>query len=132
MTTDVSVWKRLKDDFDRPVIRQTTVTVPPQIDYRQPLKNPGVAAVLSFFFVGLGQIYNGQIAKGIGMIILGVICILLMLAVIGFIAYPILWLWGIYDAYHTAESINQTTTTITSTTTTKNTDGSTTTTTVTR
>jgi TM2 domain-containing membrane protein YozV len=29
-------------------------------------KNPGVAAILSFFWPGLGQIYNGQIAKGIG------------------------------------------------------------------
>lgn len=28
-------------------------------------KNPGLAAVLSFFFMGLGQIYNGQIAKGV-------------------------------------------------------------------
>ena len=28
-------------------------------------RNPGVAAVLSFFFTGLGQIYNGEIKKGI-------------------------------------------------------------------
>ena len=28
-------------------------------------KNPGLAAVLSFFYMGLGQIYNGQISKGI-------------------------------------------------------------------
>ena len=27
--------------------------------------NPGVAAVLSFLFNGLGQIYNGQIVKGL-------------------------------------------------------------------
>jgi TM2 domain-containing membrane protein YozV len=31
------------------------------------LKNPGLAAVLSFFISGLGQIYNGQIAKGVGL-----------------------------------------------------------------
>ncbi len=31
----------------------------------QPIKNPNVAAILSFFFPGLGQIYNGQIAIGI-------------------------------------------------------------------
>jgi TM2 domain-containing membrane protein YozV len=29
-------------------------------------KNPGVAVILSFFWPGLGQIYNGQITKGIG------------------------------------------------------------------
>jgi TM2 domain-containing membrane protein YozV len=28
-------------------------------------KNPGEAAVLSFLWTGLGQIYNGQLAKGI-------------------------------------------------------------------
>ena len=28
-------------------------------------KNPGLAAVLSFFYMGLGPIYNRQIAKGI-------------------------------------------------------------------
>ena len=32
----------------------------------QPLKSPGVAGVLSFFIAGLGQIYNGQVGKGIG------------------------------------------------------------------
>jgi len=29
------------------------------------MKNSGVAAVLSFFIYGLGQIYNGQILKGL-------------------------------------------------------------------
>ena len=28
-------------------------------------KNPGLAAIISFFFPGLGQIYNGEIGKGI-------------------------------------------------------------------
>ena len=33
-------------------------------------KSPGVAAVLSFFWAGLGQIYNGEIGKGILFMIL--------------------------------------------------------------
>src|SRR5665811_1332259 len=40
-----------------------TSTVPVYFSDR---KNPGVAVVLSFFWAGLGQIYNGQLAKGIG------------------------------------------------------------------
>jgi len=28
-------------------------------------KNPSIATILSFFYMGLGQIYNGQIGKGI-------------------------------------------------------------------
>lgn len=29
------------------------------------MKNPGLAAILSFFIPGLGQIYNGKILRGI-------------------------------------------------------------------
>jgi TM2 domain-containing membrane protein YozV len=70
------------------------------------LKNPGIAAVLSFFFCGLGQIYNGQILKGILMFTAYCVSIFLMWVIIGFITTPILWIWGIYDAYRTAENIS--------------------------
>lgn len=70
-------------------------------------KNPGLAAVLSFFWMGLGQVYNGQIAKGVFFIILYGVSVLLMFILIGFITTPILWIWGMYDAYKSAEKINQ-------------------------
>ncbi len=69
-------------------------------------KNPGLAAVLSFFWTGLGQIYNGQIAKGIFFIVAYAISWLLMFIIIGFITTPILWIYGMYDAYHSANKIN--------------------------
>jgi TM2 domain-containing membrane protein YozV len=69
-------------------------------------KNPGAAAVLSFFWSGLGQIYNGEIGKGIGFLILYCISLLLMFVVIGFITTPILWIFGMVDAYKTAERLN--------------------------
>jgi TM2 domain-containing membrane protein YozV len=31
----------------------------------QPAKNPGVAAVLSFFIPGVGQFYNGDFLRGL-------------------------------------------------------------------
>jgi TM2 domain-containing membrane protein YozV len=71
-----------------------------------PAKNPGLAAILCFFFTGLGQIYNGQIGKGIAFIIIQAINIVLMFILIGFITYPIFWIFGMYDAYKTAEKIN--------------------------
>ena len=71
------------------------------------MKNPGVAAVLSFFFTGLGQIYNGEIGKGILMMILQVVNIILMFVVVGFITFPVVWIWGMVDAYKRAEQINQ-------------------------
>jgi len=74
---------------------------------RQPTKNPGLAAVLSFFFTGLGQFYNGQIGKGVLFIILGIVCIALMIVLIGFVLYPILLLVNIWDAYKSAEKINR-------------------------
>jgi TM2 domain-containing membrane protein YozV len=71
------------------------------------MKNPGLAAVLSFFYCGLGQIYNGQILKGVLMFAAYSISIILMYLLIGFITTPILWIWGMYDAYKSAEKINR-------------------------
>ena len=69
-------------------------------------KNPGLAAVFSFFYMGLGQIYNGQIPKGIAFLIAYSISWLLMALLIGFLTTPILWIYGMYDAYKSAEKIN--------------------------
>jgi TM2 domain-containing membrane protein YozV len=70
-------------------------------------KNPGVAAVLSFFWAGLGQIYNGQLAKGLGFIVLYLFCVLLIFVVIGLILVPIVWIIGMWDAYNTAKQYNE-------------------------
>jgi TM2 domain-containing membrane protein YozV len=71
------------------------------------MKNSGLAAVLSFFFAGLGQIYNGQIGKGVLFIVIQGVNLLLMFIIVGFITYPIVWIWGMMDAYKTAEKINR-------------------------
>jgi len=70
-------------------------------------KSPGVAAVLSALWVGIGQIYNGQIGKGVLFIILYGVSLLLIFVVVGWITTPILWLIGVIDAYKTADNINQ-------------------------
>ncbi|MFH1587129.1 MAG: hypothetical protein ABID38_04690, partial [Candidatus Diapherotrites archaeon] len=70
-------------------------------------KSPGLAAVLSFFWSGLGQIYNGEIAKGIILLILYTVSAVLMLFLIGCCTTPIIWIYGIYDAYNSAELINK-------------------------
>ena len=71
------------------------------------IKNPGMAAVLSFICTGLGQVYNGQIGRGIALIGLQIFNILLMFVIIGFITFPITWIYGVYDAYITAQTHNQ-------------------------
>jgi len=70
-------------------------------------KNPAVATILSFFFMGLGQIYNGQIGKGILFLVAYIISLLLMFILIGLITTPILWIWGMIDANNSAKRVNE-------------------------
>ena len=79
----------------------------PQVILVRAGKSAGLAAVLSFFWAGLGQIYNGQIAKGIVFMFLQVINVLLMFVLVGFLTWPVIWIWGIVDAYGTAERLNR-------------------------
>jgi TM2 domain-containing membrane protein YozV/RNA polymerase subunit RPABC4/transcription elongation factor Spt4 len=72
----------------------------------EPLKNPGIAAVLSFLFTGLGQIYNGQIGKGLTFIVIGFVCLVTIIFLVGLLLYPLFWIYNIYDAYTSAKGIN--------------------------
>ncbi|MDP8206734.1 MAG: hypothetical protein P9L92_08745 [Candidatus Electryonea clarkiae] len=69
-------------------------------------KNPAIATILSFFYAGLGQLYNGQIVKGIVFIVAYAISVLLMWVVVGFVTTPIIWIWGMIDANSSAKKIN--------------------------
>ena len=57
----------------------------------QEAKNPGVAAVLSFIFNGLGQLYNGELAKGLTLIFFSGLSMLIFILGSVFIG---LWLLG--------------------------------------
>jgi len=55
-------------------------------------KTPALAAILNVVLSGTGQVYNGQPGKGL---------------IIFFTSWLIVpWIYGIYDAYKTAERIN--------------------------
>ena len=75
-------------------------------------KNPAISTLLSstllsFAFSGAGQVYNGEIGKGVAFMISYVISMLLMFVIVGFITTPILWIWGMVDANKSAKRINQ-------------------------
>lgn len=70
-------------------------------------KSPGLALVLSLVWSGVGQIYNGQVGKGVGLMVAYVFSALLILVLIGLITTPVLWIYGMVDAYRTAENINR-------------------------
>jgi TM2 domain-containing membrane protein YozV len=62
-------------------------------------KSPALALVLSLIICGVGQFYNGQIGKGIAMLLL---CIALWFVFLGWIIN----IWSIIDAYTSAKAIN--------------------------
>ncbi len=65
------------------------------------MRNPLLAAILSVIVVGLGQIYNGQIGKGIVFIILQLINTALTVVLIGWVLMPIVGLWTAVHQYET-------------------------------
>ena len=77
-------------------------------------KNPLIALLLSFLFPGVGQIYNGQMMKGIillvayfGIIFLAFILTFIVIGICLFIVPLAIWLYAMYDAYVTANKINK-------------------------
>ncbi len=76
-------------------------------EFQKTDKNPGTAAILSFFFMGLGQAYNGEITKAVVLLILYAVSIFLTFFIIGFVTTPILWIWSMVDAYRSSQRINQ-------------------------
>lgn len=70
-------------------------------------KSSGLAAVLSFFLTGLGQIYNGHILKGIILMLIQLINAALTVILIGYLFMPIVWLYGVINAYTAAERHNR-------------------------
>ena len=68
-------------------------------------KSSGLAALLSFFIIGLGQVYLGLTKKGIILFLLAIISGALMLVVIGWITWLLVWGYAIYDAYNSCEKM---------------------------
>lgn len=71
-------------------------------------KNPTVATILSVLITGLGQLYNGQILKGIMFLGMMAVSIVLMSVSFGtlFFLPPIVWIWCVVDANRSAKRIN--------------------------
>ncbi|HKZ57840.1 MAG TPA: DUF6677 family protein [Thermodesulfovibrionales bacterium] len=73
------------------------------------MKDSRLALILSMIFPGLGHIYNGQTDKGILFLIAGALsCIMILLFVVGMVTGSAVWIWGVVDAYKTAEEFNTT------------------------
>ena len=74
---------------------------PATLDHiEQPEHQPGMALLLSLILCGTGQIYNGEVSKGIMMMVL---CFLLWFVLLGWVIH----IWSIVDAVVVAERINR-------------------------
>ena len=65
-------------------------------------KSTAVSILLSFLFTGAGQVYNGQLKKGILMQIGFWVGMIFM-----FIPTFIVWIYSMYDAYTQADKMNK-------------------------
>jgi len=84
---------------------------PPPPPYVQPgaqvaPKNPGIALLVSFFIPGLGSMMNGQVGKGVGILVGYIVSWFLTIILIGFVGLVAFWVWGMVDAYQGAKSWN--------------------------
>lgn len=70
---------------------------------RRMYPNAGVAALASAFIPGVGQIYNGEMGKGIGLVVAFLLSWALSVIFIGFLLLPFVYGYAIYDAAHTAQ-----------------------------
>jgi len=73
-------------------------------------KSEGLAAVLSFLWPGLGQIYISKIGRGLGIMLLGV-AIVFVAFLFFWLLFPLIlplvyWIWNIYDAHKLTKEYN--------------------------
>lgn len=69
-------------------------------------KSPALAVFASFFIPGLGSMINGDVSKGIGILIGYVVSVVLAIVVIGFVGMLVFWVWGMVDGYNGAQRWN--------------------------
>ncbi len=69
-------------------------------EIERPEHQPGMALLLSLILCGTGQIYNGEVSKGIMMMVL---CFLLWFVLLGWVVH----IWSIVDSVVVAERLNR-------------------------
>jgi len=87
------------------------------------IRNPYIAVILSFFFIGWGQWYNGKTWSGLKFFVAFLGCCLLMvnytimeasqpitarfILILAVVLAAGIWIYGMYNAYKTADNINR-------------------------
>ncbi|KAF5414954.1 MAG: hypothetical protein C5S48_07125 [Candidatus Methanogaster sp.] len=66
-------------------------------------KSPTTATILSFFVIGLGQVYNNEYQKALIMFVLAFVSLMFWSVSIGIITSLVIWLWSMGDAWKVAK-----------------------------
>jgi TM2 domain-containing membrane protein YozV len=69
-------------------------------------KNPGISVLASFFLPGLGSMINGEVGKGVGILIGYFVSWLLVIIIVGIVGVLAFWIWGMVDGYQGAQRWN--------------------------
>jgi TM2 domain-containing membrane protein YozV len=69
-------------------------------------KNPALSVLLSIFIPGLGSMVNGHVGTGVTILLLNILGLLLSIILIGIPLMIGTWIWGLVDAYKSAQRWN--------------------------
>ena len=69
-------------------------------------KNPALSLLASFFLPGLGSMINGDVGKGVGILVGYFVSWVLTIVLVGFIGIIGFWVWGMVDGYQGARQWN--------------------------
>ena len=70
-------------------------------------KSPAVSVLLSIFIPGLGSMVNENVGTGVAILVLNIIGWILAIALIGIPLAIGTWIWGLVDAYKSAQRWNR-------------------------
>jgi TM2 domain-containing membrane protein YozV len=80
---------------------------PTSMGYAVAPKNPAVSLIASFFIPGLGTMLNGEVGKGVGILVGYFVCLFLFFLILPLLVALGLWVWGMVDAYQGAQQWNR-------------------------
>ena len=69
-------------------------------------KSEALALILSLIIPGVGEMYAGKVGKGVIILLLAILSAALIMLLIGFILYPIVWIYSMIDSYNLAKRYN--------------------------
>jgi TM2 domain-containing membrane protein YozV len=70
-------------------------------------KNPAISLLVSFFIPGVGSMINGDVGKGVAILVGYMVSWVFTLVIIGIFGVFGFWVWGMVDAYQGAVEWNR-------------------------